>query len=74
MSKTKQMKEDVHNYMGFRQIRPVLEKHIKQLDGMHEDTGLLITRYKYRRIAWLTLAILILLGGMKMMRNNNNSS
>jgi hypothetical protein len=72
VSKTKQMKEDVHDYMGFRQVRPVLEKHIKQLDAMHEDTGLLITRYKYRRIAWLTLAILILLGGMKMMRNNSS--
>ena len=72
VDKTKQMKEDVHDYMGFRQVRPILQKHIKQLDAMDEDVGLYLTRYKYRRMAWLTLAILILLGGIKMMRNNSS--
>ena len=72
VDKTNQLKENVHDYMGFRDVRPVVKKHIKQLEAMGEDTDLYLTRYKYRRIAWLTLAILILLGGIKMARNNSS--
>lgn len=69
-SKTSQLKENVKDYMGFREARPVLQKHIKQLEAMNIDNELFMTRYKYRRIVWLTLAFIIILGGIKIARSN----
>jgi len=71
MDKTSDMNNDVHNYMGFREARPLVEKHIKQLEAMNEDSSLYQVRYRYRRIAWFTLAIVILLGGIKMAKKSS---
>ena len=69
--KTSQLKADTHNYMGVRDSRTTVKKHIKQLDAMDEDSDLFRTRYKYRRIVWSILAILIVLCGIKLARNNS---
>ena len=69
--KTKNMNNDVHEYMGFRASGPLVEKHIKQLNAMDEDSSLYLIRYKYRRIGWFALAIVILLGGMKMAKKSS---
>lgn len=69
-NKTSQLKADTHNYMGVRDARTTVKKHITQLDAMDEDSDLFLTRYKYRRIVWSILAILIVLGGIKLARNN----
>lgn len=71
MDKSRAMNNDVHDYMGFRETRPLVEKHIKQLDAMDEDSSLYLTRYKYRRIAWFALAIVVLLGGIKMAKKSS---
>jgi hypothetical protein len=70
-NKTSQLKSDTHNYMGVRDRRTAIKKHISQLDAMDEDSGLFLTRYKYRKMVWTILAILIVLGGIKLARNNS---
>jgi len=69
-NKTSQLQRDTHNYLNVLTDRQHIKKHITQLDAMDEDSGLLLTRYKYRRIVWMTLAILIILGGIKITRNS----
>jgi len=69
--KTSQLKADTHNYMGIRDAKKVVKKHISQLDAMEEDRALFLTRYKYRRVLWSILAILVVLGGIKVARNNS---
>ena len=62
--------DSVSDYVGVQKATPVIRKHIQQLDAMGEDTGLNLTAYKYRRILWFILAILVVLGGIKMARNS----
>ena len=69
--KTSQLKADTHNYMGLRDAKKVVKKHISQLDAMEEDRVLFLTRYKYQRVLWSILAILVVLGGIKVVRNNS---
>jgi len=69
--KTSQLKVDTHNYMGLRDAKTGVKKHINQLDAMEEDRLLFLTRYKYRRVVWSILAILVILGGIKVVRNNS---
>ena len=71
--KNQEMNTAVQDYMGVRATRPLVQKHITQLDAMGEDTALFLNRYKYRRVAWFTLAILILLGAIKLARKNNGN-
>jgi len=71
MDKTAEMNNDVQDYMGFRKTRPLLQKHIKQLAAMDEDSSLYLNRYKYRRIGWFALAVFIVLGGIKMAKKTN---
>ena len=71
MDQKQQINKKLENYTGFNNTKPLLKKHIKQLEAMDEDTLLYLIRYKYRRIAWFTLALVILLGGLKMLRSNN---
>jgi hypothetical protein len=65
------MNTAVQDYMGTRQARPAVQKHITQLEAMDEDSALFLNRYKYRRAAWFTLAILVLLGAIKLARKTN---
>lgn len=74
MDTTTTMNNDVEDYMGFRKTRPLLQKHIQQLAAMDEDSSLYLVRYKYRRIAWFGLAVLILLGGIKMAKKSSEES
>jgi hypothetical protein len=69
-NKTTQMKNNVNDYIDVRRIIPTVKKQIKQFNAMNEDKDLFITNYKYRRLLWLTLAIIILLGGIRLSRNN----
>jgi len=69
--KNSQLKIDTNNYTGISEARQIVNKHINQLDAMDEDTSLFITRYKYRRIVWSILAILIIFGGIKIARSNS---
>ena len=71
MDKTREMNDDVHDYMGFRKARPLVEKHISQLEAMDEDSSLYQVRYKYRRIAWFALAVVVLLGGIKIAKKSS---
>uniref|UniRef100_A0A6C0IIW6 Bulb-type lectin domain-containing protein n=1 Tax=viral metagenome TaxID=1070528 RepID=A0A6C0IIW6_9ZZZZ len=68
--KTSQLKENIKDYMGYRLARPSVQKHIQQLSAMDEDADLFLTRFKYRRMVWLTLVVLIILGGIKIAKNN----
>lgn len=68
---TSQLQTDTHTYLGVVTDRQKIHKHIKQLDAMDEDSGLLLTRYKYRRIVWLALVIVLMFGGIKLVRNNS---
>jgi hypothetical protein len=70
-NKTSQLKTNTHNYMGIRDARTRVKQHINQIDALDEDSNLFLTRYKYRRIVWSILAILIVLGGIKIARNNS---
>jgi hypothetical protein len=70
-NKTSKFKADTHNYMGIRNARTSVKKHITQLDAMDEDSDLFLTRYKYRRIAWSILVILIVLGSLKIAHSNS---
>jgi hypothetical protein len=38
---------------------------------MDEDTSLYLIRYKYRRIMWFALAVVVLLGGLKMAKKSS---
>jgi hypothetical protein len=69
-SEHSQMKENIHDYMGIRETRPLIKEHIQQLTAMGEDTDLFLIRYKYRRMLWLTVVIIVILGGIKIARNN----
>jgi hypothetical protein len=69
-NKTTQLKEDVNDYMGFRHVLPIVRKHNFQLSAMDEDTGLYLTRYKYRRIMWLAITILVIFGAIKVARKS----
>jgi hypothetical protein len=68
--KASQLKTDTHNYMGIRDTKTVVNKNIGQLDAMEEDRLLFLTRYKYRRVVWSILAVFVILGGIKVVRNN----
>jgi hypothetical protein len=68
---TAKMKKYSHKTAGTNANAPTLTEQIQQLAAMNEDAGLFKTRYKYRKIAWLTLAVLILIGAIKMARNNS---
>jgi hypothetical protein len=70
-TKTKDMNNTVQVYMGMRWARPLVEKHINQLTAMDEDAGLYLVRYKYRRIMWFALAVVVLLGGIKMAKKSS---
>jgi len=72
MDKTQEMNMNVHEYTGMKKSSPLIQKHIKQLEAMNEDSSLYLVRYKYRRIAWFTLAILIILGGIKMAKRKSD--
>ena len=67
---TSHTRDSVNDYMGVRNAKPIITKQIQQLEAMGEDSGLYLTRYKYRRILWLVLAILVVLGGIKLARNS----
>ena len=71
MQNTRAMNKGVHEYMGLHSARPLLDKHIEQLDAMDEDTSLYLIRYKYRRIMWFALAVVVLLGGLKMAKKSS---
>jgi hypothetical protein len=64
------MTQNITDYSGIRKMRPIIKKHIQQLDAMDEDRQLFLVRYNYRRIAWATLAVFVLLAGIKMARSN----
>ena len=64
------MKDITRDYVRVGNAKPVITNHIKQLEAMGEDTSLYLTRYKYRRILWFILAILIILGGIKFTRSS----
>ena len=68
---TQQMNADINTYMGLNEVKPVLKKQVNQLEAMNEDSMLYLTRYKYRRIAWLVAAILVILGSIKLARRTN---
>ena len=65
---TTKMKDDVHSYMNVRDGREIVKKHIAQLEGMDEDTDLNLVTYKYRKYLWTIIFVIILLGGMRMLR------
>ena len=71
IDKSRKMNDVVSNYMGIRNGRPLVQKHIKQLEAMNEDSSLYLVRYKYRRIAWFALAVVVLLGGIKIAKNSS---
>ena len=64
--------DNVRDYVGVQSATPVIRRHIQQLEAMGEDTGLTLVNYKYRRILWIILAILVVLGGIKMARNTSD--
>jgi hypothetical protein len=66
---TSQLKENINDYMGLRERKPLIGKNIQQLSAMDEDTDLFLIRYKYRRVMWLTVFIIIILGGIKIARS-----
>jgi len=66
INKSREMKDDVNKYIGFQNDRPSVNKQIKQLEAMNEDSSLYLVRNKYQRIAWFTLAVVVLLGGIKL--------
>lgn len=61
---------NINEYVGIQSAAPLIRKHIQQLEAMDEDTGLTLVSYKYRRMLWFILAILVVLGGIKLSRNN----
>ena len=71
MNNTQQMNADINTYMGLNEVKPVLKKQVNQLEAMNEESMLYLTRYKYRRIAWLVAAILVILGSIKLARRTN---
>lgn len=71
MDKTIKMNNDVHDYMGFHKDKPLIQKHITQLEAMNEDSSLYQVKYRYRRIAWFALAVVVILVGMKMTKKNS---
>lgn len=64
--------DNVRDYAGIQRATPVIKKRIEQLDAMGEDTGLSLVAYRYRRILWIILAILVVLGGIKLARNSSD--
>ena len=64
--------DNVRDYAGIQRATPVIKEHIRQLDAMGEDTGLSLVAYRYRRILWIILAILVVLGGIKLARNSSD--
>jgi hypothetical protein len=69
--KKNHMDHNVKDYVDIQNTRPIINKQMQQLDAMNEDRELFLVRYKYRRIAWVTLAILVVLAGIKLARNNS---
>jgi len=63
-------KEDVRDYNNVN--RSIKNIKIDQLNAMNEDTGLFLTRYRYRRILWLTLMIVIIIGGIKIAKQSSS--
>ena len=63
-------KEDVRDFNNVN--RSIKNIKIDQLDAMNEDTGLFLTRYRYRRILWLTLMIAIIIGGIKIAKQSSS--
>jgi hypothetical protein len=54
--------------MDARDGREIVKKHISQFEAMDEDTDLNLVRYKYRKYLWTIIFVIILLGGMRMLR------
>jgi len=69
---TTKMKNIENDYLGISYSKPVVNNHTKQLEYMDQDRELFFTRYRYRRIAWTTLAILIVLAAIKISKNNTS--
>jgi hypothetical protein len=64
------MSENIAQQKNIRKMKPIISRQTQQLDAMNEDRELFLVRYEYRRIAWFTLAILIVLAGVKMARSS----
>ena len=67
-----ELNDNVRDYVGIQRATPVIKKRIQQLEAMGEDTGLSLVAYRYRRILWIILAILVVLGGIKLARNSSD--